>query len=68
MTREELEAKVENGELVKLHTSWKRGYVSRKSSGYVSPYKGRFGEGYILETPSWRSSEYCYVTYFVKKK
>jgi hypothetical protein len=53
--------------LKKLHTSRQRGYVSRKNpEGVAMPYKGRFGEGLKLLTPCYDSSQYCYVTYFVK--
>lgn len=66
ITRTELETMVEAGKLRELHTSWTRGYVSRKSDGKVFEYKGRFGEGYALLTPSWESTSYCHITYFVK--
>lgn len=50
-----------------LHTSWHRSYVSRKNpEGITVPYKGKFGKGFALLTPSWQSTQYCYVTYFVK--
>ena len=53
--------------LKKLHTSRRRGYVSRKHpDGVLEDYKGRFGEGYALLTPCYDSTQYCYVTYFVK--
>jgi hypothetical protein len=51
----------------KLHTSYTRGYISRKSTtDCIRPYKGKFGEGYKVFTPCFNSSQYCYVTYWIK--
>lgn len=51
---------------VEHHTSFTRGYVSRKNpEGIAIPYEGKFGTGYKVLTPSWESSQYCYVTYYV---
>lgn len=48
------------------HTSWARRYVSRKNpEGIAEPYKGKWGTGYKVYTPSWRSTNYCYVTYYL---
>lgn len=33
------------------HTASARGYVSRKSSGTIEKYVGRFGRGYKVITP-----------------
>lgn len=66
MKPEDLEKKVESGELTKLHTSYIRKYVSRVNGPYVEDYKGRFGEGYALLSPNWDSSQYSYITYYVK--
>jgi hypothetical protein len=49
------------------HTSWTKGYVSRKSEPVVYPYSGRFGEGYVVYSPSWRSTQYHYITYYIEK-
>lgn len=57
---------VEAGALKKLHTSLKRGYVSRKSTGVVESYNGRFGKGYAVLSPNRDSTRYCFVTYFVE--
>ena len=49
------------------HTSKKRGYISRKENGYdIYPYAGRFGKGYAMETPTWKSTRYCDITYWIK--
>lgn len=51
------------------HTAFRRGYVSRKNpEGITKPYKGRFGVGYIKLTPCWCSTQYCYVSYFIKEE
>ena len=47
------------------HTSWARGYVSRKSDGYAEPYKGRLGIGFIHHAPAWSSTVYHYVFYYL---
>lgn len=48
------------------HHAWARGYISRKSDGYLEEYSGRYGEGYILHEPSWGSTIYHEITYFIK--
>ncbi len=68
MKIEELEKLVKKGILIKLHTSYRRGYVSRKSKGIISPYKGRFGKGFVLDTPCYHSTSYHFRTYFVYTK
>lgn len=49
------------------HTSSRRGYLSRKSQGRVYEYNGRFGKGYILETPRFDTTQYTYISYFILK-
>ena len=61
----ELKKLVENGSMKELHTSYRRGYVSRKLKGIVSPYKGKFGNGFVLDSPCYHSTLYHYRTYFV---
>lgn len=48
------------------HTASRRGYVSRKSEGRIEVYKGLFGEGYVVITPRWDTTQYVYVTYYVR--
>lgn len=51
------------------HSATTRCYVSRKSEmRRVETYKGRFGEGYIVYTPNWRSTNYSYIVYYIKKE
>lgn len=66
MKIEDLNKKVESGELTKLHTSYFRGYVSRVTGPQVTEYKGRFGEGYAVLSPNWDSTRYAYITYYVR--
>lgn len=53
------------------HTSYARGYVSRKADYYnlpVHPYKGCFGTGYTVDLPSYISTRYCRRQYYVLKE
>lgn len=53
------------------HTSYAKGYVSRKAE-YDSlpavPYKGRFGTGYTVDLPSYESTQYCRRQYYILKE
>lgn len=49
------------------HSALKAGYVSRKSDGYVTSYRGRFGTGYLVHKPNWKSSNYHIVDYYIKE-
>lgn len=67
--RDAMQAEIDAGTLRHHHTSWTRGYVSRRNpQGHVAPYKGRFGEGYTVATPSWESTQYCYLAYWVRAR
>ena len=48
------------------HTALQRGYCSRKSDGFVEPYAGRFGVGFKVHRPYWRSSAYHQIDYYVQ--
>ncbi len=65
MNTQELNQKVENGEIKLHHTSLTRGYVSRKTDGHVYEYSGKFGKGYKHYSPNFESTRYCYVTYYI---
>jgi hypothetical protein len=65
MNTQDLEAKVAAGEITKLHTSYIRRYVSRKSGSYVVPYNGKFGKGFAVLSPNWGSTRYSHITYYV---
>ena len=46
--------------------SWMRGYVSRRSAyGEIIPYTGIYGSGYKVTRPSWESTRYCIVEYWI---
>ena len=59
---------VYSGTLTLVATSWARGYVSRKIDSTAEPYKGRYGEGYKVHYPSWSSTQYHRVSYYVKQE
>jgi hypothetical protein len=61
LTRESL---VKDG-FKKSHTSKTRGYV-RVGTETIVAYKGRFGEGFKVFSNNKQSSQYCFVTYYVK--
>lgn len=61
-----IETLAASGKLINSHTSLARGYVSRKSEGYVSEYSGKFGKGFVLKTPNFESTRFCYITYFIE--
>ncbi len=50
------------------HTASRRGYISRKIDGIVEPYKGRFGEGYVILSPRYDTTVYISVSYYIKKE
>lgn len=50
------------------HTSWARGYISRRTGGVLMKYEGKFGKGFVLHEPSWRSTFYHHVTYYIFKE
>lgn len=54
---------------VEHHTSWCRGYITRTHpEGYIETYEGRFGRGYKWFKPSWQSTQYHHVTYYILKE
>lgn len=53
------------------HTSYYKGYVSRKAKYDelpVVPYKGRFGTGYTVDLPSYESTQYCRRQYYILRE
>lgn len=65
-TIQDIKEQVAAGKLIESHTSYKRGYVSRKIDGIVSGYDGRFGKGFVVSAPCFKSTQFCYVTYYVE--
>ena len=64
-TPAELDTLIANGTVRKVCTGSRRGYTSRKGSGYVEAYSGKFGNGFALISPRWDTTQYVYVTYYV---
>lgn len=50
------------------HTGSRRGYESRKGEGRIEEYNGKFGNGYIHIQPRFDTTQYVYVTYYIKKE
>ena len=66
-TVSEIEEMVKRGELREHHTAANRGYISRKAEAIVGKYSGKFGEGYTVSRPRWDTTQYYYVTYYVRQ-
>lgn len=49
------------------HTALTRGYVSRKSSGIVESYNGKFGSGYVIKVPCYFSTQYYHKEYYIEE-
>lgn len=49
------------------HKASRRGYISRKSSGKVETYEGRFGKGYIIVRPRWDTTQYVTIEYYIEE-
>jgi len=50
-------------------TARTRNYVSRKSTPAdrpAKPYTGKLGTGYTVLEPSWDSTQYCTIVYYIK--
>jgi hypothetical protein len=62
----EIENMVKCGKLKEHHTASARGYISRKSAGVVSKYSGKYGTGYTIGRPRYDTTQYVYLTYYVK--
>lgn len=67
MTLEELQAARRRGEYVYHHQSLSWGYQSCLKDSDPVPYKGKFGEGYIVYKHNARSTRYCYKCYYIRK-
>jgi hypothetical protein len=53
------------GELRISHHAYKSGYVSRKIAGIVREYHGKFGNGYVIDTPLHSTTRYFNRTYYL---
>lgn len=47
-------------------TSLARGYISRKTSGYLEAYSGKYGIGYKWLLPNYNSNRFMTVEYWCK--
>ena len=69
MTYQELMQRVSEGVLRFDHDAYTRGYISRKTarneSYPVYSYNGRFGSGFIVHKPSFKSTTYHIVEYYI---
>ena len=69
MTYQELLQSVNAGVLSFSHDAWARGYISRKNardeSYQVWSYKGRFGAGFVVHKPSFKSTSYHIIEYYI---
>ena len=64
----QVEAKRLSGDLHIHHQAACQGYVSRKSAGRVLEYRGRYGVGYVIDTPRRDTTRYIHRTYYVQLK
>ena len=53
---------------IRHHVASRRGYVSRKTAGYIEPYRGKYGVGVQWVYPRYDTTRYCYVEYWVYPK
>lgn len=69
--REELQQKIDAGEVHRHHSALSRGYL-RQDCMFAEHYSGRFGEGYILHHPNRGengvkcANHYHIITYYTK--
>ena len=52
-----------------VRTSIFRGYVSRKGDAEersASMYSWKYGTGYTVNMPNWKSTRYSYIEYWIK--
>ena len=52
--------------LRKVQVAWTRGYMSRRDGAKAYDYDGKYGKGIMVEYPSWGSTIYHKVAYFVE--
>lgn len=64
----ELSNLLHEGKIKEHHTALIRGYVSRRQKVEditATPYKGRYGAGYIIDYPNYESTRYSLRTYYI---
>lgn len=67
MNYDKLKELIDKGIFSYHHDSLARGYI-KVNEIKVYPYKGKFGEGYTVETHCNVSTQYHKVTYYIKRK
>lgn len=65
ITVNELKKLVSEGKLIQVKESLNRGYESRKGTGTVVPYNGKYGIGYKWYVPNYDSTYYVIVRYLI---
>ena len=50
------------------HEATRPGYLSRKIEYLVKPYEGRFGVGYTVLKPMYKTTRYCKCEYWIFKE
>ena len=69
MNYQELMQRVREGALSYHHDALARGYISRKTardeSYGVYSYAGRFGSGFVVYKPSFKSTSYYIIEYYI---
>lgn len=48
------------------HKAMRRGYIPRRLDHVIEPYRGKFGEGYVVAYPRYDSTRYVTIEYYVK--
>lgn len=67
-TIEQVQAMRYDGKIYLHHQAACQGYVSRKSTGRVLEYRGRYGVGYVIDTPRRDTTRYIHRSYYVLPK
>jgi hypothetical protein len=57
---------VDNVKYKRIKVSLALGYLNKERTGFVLPYKGRYGEGYTREYQNLNTSRYHVKEYYVK--
>lgn len=61
-----LEAIQKDPDLTLHHKSMRRGYIPRRTDHVIEPYRGKFGEGYVVSYPRYDSTRYVTIEYYVR--
>lgn len=61
-----LEAIQNDPNLTLHHKAMRRGYISRRTDHVIEPYRGKFGEGYVVSYPRFDSTQYVTIEYYVR--